>query len=299
MKDQAQKLRNMIEEAQKNRREEERESLKSLKESDSRIIAFSSGKGGVGKTSLSVNLAISLAKRGKEVYIIDADLGLANVDVLLGLIPSHTLFHIVNSEKSIDEVVMEGPAGIKIVSGGSGISELSNMSRDRLFTLIRSFEILNDRADYIFVDTGAGISDAVLSFIKSANDLFVVVSPDPASIMDAYALLKNIEDDQRNIYVIVNSARSKKEADEVFERLNIVCDSFLNIKIQMIGHVLEDENVKNASRQQKAFYLAYPKSAASKCIDLISHRIEKNEDEEEEEFKNLRFTSFVSKFLSK
>ncbi len=299
MQDQAQKLREMIEEAKKARLEKEAGEPKVAKESDARIIAVSSGKGGVGKTNVTVNLAIALAKMGKEVYIIDADLGLANVDVLLGLIPKYTLFHIMNAEKTIDEVIVEGPAGIKIVSGGSGIRELANMSGDKLRSLIRNFEMLNDRADYIFIDTGAGISDAVLSFIKAANDLFVVVSPDPASITDAYALLKNINSEQENISIIVNSARTKREADEVFKRLEIVCDRFLKLTINKIGYVLEDANVRNASREQKAFFLEYPNSGASNCINLISHKIEKREDEVNIKEKEGRFANFINKFLSK
>ncbi len=299
MEDQAQKLRKMIEEAKKSRQDADVDGLKALKDTDSRVIAVSSGKGGVGKTSLTVNLAIALAKKGKEVYIIDADLGLANVDVLLGLIPTYTLYHIMNEEKSLDDVVVEGPMGIKIVSGGSGIRELANMSKDKLYSLIRSLQLLNDRADYIFIDTGAGISDSVLCFIKAANDLLVVVSPDPASITDAYALLKNVSSEQRNISIIVNSVRSKKEADDVFKRLEIVCNSFLKLTINQIGYVLEDANVRNASREQKPFYLEYPNSGASNCVELISHRIEKAEDEEDETIKDSRFTNFISKFLSK
>ncbi len=299
MEDQAQKLRKMIEEAQKSRQDSDDEQIKALKDTDSRIIAVSSGKGGVGKTSLTVNLAIALAKKGKEVYIIDADLGLANVDVLLGLIPTYTLYHIMNSEKTLDEVVVEGPRGIKIVSGGSGIRELANMSKDKLYSLIKSLQLLNDRADYIFIDTGAGISDAVLSFIRAANDLLVVVSPDPASITDAYALLKNVSEEQKNISIIINSVRSKKEADDVFKRLEIVCNSFLKLKINKIGHVLEDQNVRNASREQKPFYLEYPSSGASNCIELISHRLEKSEDEADKEIKDSRFTNFINKFLAK
>ncbi len=298
MEDQAQKLRKMIEEAKKSR-QDSGEEIKSLKNSDSRIIAVSSGKGGVGKTSLTVNLAISLAKKGKEVYIIDADLGLANVDVLLGLIPTYTLYHIMSEEKTLDEVVVEGPMGIKVVSGGSGIRELANMSKDKLYSLIKNLQMLNDRADYIFIDTGAGISDVVLSFIKASNDLLVVVSPDPTSITDAYALLKNVSEEQKNISIIVNSVSTKKEADDVFKRLEIVCNSFLKLKINKIGYVLDDSNVRSASRDQKPFYLEYPNSGASNCIELISHRIEKTEDEEDEKIKEKRFANFINKFLSK
>lgn len=299
MQDQAQNLRKLIEDAKKRREQDGEELFAKASASDARIIAVSSGKGGVGKTSITVNLAISLAKRGKQVTIIDADLGLANVDVLMGLIPKYTLYHLINGDKSLDEVAVEGPCGVKVVSGGSGIRELANLPQERLHSFIKTLQLLNDRADFIFIDTGAGIGDSVLSFIKAANDLIVVVSPDPASITDAYALLKNVKDKREEISIIVNSAGTKVEADEVFERLQIVCKRFLQIELNYMGHVLEDSHVKKASRAQRPFYLEYPNSPASSCVNLITHKLEKSEDEEAKEVKDKRFRNFISKLLHK
>ncbi len=298
MADQAEKLRKMIEEAQKDREKDRANDIKENKfeKGDARIIAVSSGKGGVGKTSLTVNLGVALAKLGNEVYIIDADLGLANVDVLLGLIPKYTLFHLINEERTLDDVIVEHPSGLKIVSGGSGIRELANLSEDKVYTLIKNLAVLNKRADYIFIDTGAGISDVVIDFIKASNDLFVVVTPDAASITDAYALLKNASKSQENVYVIVNRVESAKEADEVFRRLEIVCKRFLDLNIQKLGHILEDIHVKDASKNQKAFCMEYPNSAATNCLKLISHRLSRTEIEDEKEG---RFASFIKQVFSK
>ncbi len=296
MADQAEKLRKMIEEAQKERDKEKDSSIEKFKKGDARIIAVSSGKGGVGKTSITVNLAVALSKLGNEVYVIDADLGLANVDVLLGLIPKYTLFHLINSERSLDDVIIEGPSGVKIVSGGSGIRELANLPEEKVYNLIKNLAVLNKKADYILIDTGAGISDMVLDFIKASNDLFVVVTPDAASITDSYALLKNISKSQENVYVIVNKVESSREADEVFSRLEIVCKRFLKLDIQKLGYILDDFKVKDASKNQKAFFVEYPNSAASNCLKLISHRLSKVEIEDKKEG---RFASFIKHVFSK
>lgn len=298
MADQAEKLRSMIESAKKRRGEKTKDFGKpsTLKFGDARIIAVSSGKGGVGKTNITLNLAIALSKMGKKVIVIDADLGLANIDVLIGLMPKYNLFHLLEGKRTIDDIIVEGPMGVKIVSGGSGIRELANLDESKLSALIDGLEILNARSDYILIDTGAGISDGVLGFIKASTDLFVVLSPDPASITDAYAVLKNVAGEQENIHVIVNRALSIKEAGEVYDKLARASNRFLGIELKNLGQVLEDPNVISAIRDQKPFLIKYPNTAASKSIELIAHVLINGESEIP---KNGGFGTFIQRLFGK
>lgn len=296
MSDQAEKLRQMIEKSKKDRKKPVAESDKtpSLTAKTAEIIAVSSGKGGVGKSNISLNLAIALSKMDRKVVIIDADLGLANIDVILGLIPKYNLMHLIEGKRSIDEVILEGPAGINIISGGSGIKELANLSGEKLDKLIASLESLYTTHDYMIIDTGAGISDVVLSFIRAASRLFLVLTPDPASITDAYSMLKNIKDDQDNIACIINRVESKNEAIAVFEKLSRASQKFLDLKLSLLGHVLEDSNVIRAVRNQQAFFLDYPNTAASKCISFLANSLEGETDDTKNK---LSFGGFIKKLF--
>ncbi len=250
--DQAQKLRDIV----KDVREEELSN--STYANDARIITVSSGKGGVGKTNFTVNLGIALSKQGKRVSIIDADLGLANVDVILGIIPKYTLSHIVRNEKTIDEVMIEGPHGLKIVSGGSGMLDLVNLRQDQIESLIHTFDKLNDISDYILIDTGAGLNTSVLSFIKAASDVIVVITPDPTSITDAYALIKNISEEESHINLVINRVESAKEGTDVFGKLDRAAKKFLEIELNNLGYLSEDNTVKKSVRLQRPFSTEYP-----------------------------------------
>ncbi len=222
--DQAQNLRKYINLAHVN----PKESVPSAK--DAKIITISSGKGGVGKTNFSVNLAIALAKLGRRVSLIDADLGLANVDVLMDLVPKYNLNHVLRLEKTIEEIIVEGPYGLNIISGGSGLLEMANLTKEKLNRLIEGLQVLNERSDYILIDTGAGLSDSVISFVEAAHDVILIVTPDPTSITDAYALIKNIHQMDKNLRIVVNRVDSNKEGYEVFNKIYLAAKRFFKFR---------------------------------------------------------------------
>lgn len=248
---------------------------------DARIISVSSGKGGVGKTNFTVNMAIALSKLGKKVTVIDADLGLANIDILLGLVPRYTLTHVIKKEKRIDEIEVEGPHGVRIISGGSGVMDLVNLTQEELDALIDSFEYLNQDSDYILIDTGAGLNQSVISFIQASQELIVVVTSDPTSITDAYALIKNIKHLGVTIKVVVNRVESNKEGYEVFHKINSATTKFLNYELESIGFIYEDANVKKSVKNQVPFIIGFPNALASKGVELIAYNIENNSNYEQ------------------
>lgn len=262
---------------------------------DAKIITISSGKGGVGKTNFSVNLAIALAKLGKRITLIDADLGLANVDVLLDIVPKYNLNHVIRMEKTIEEIIVEGPYGINIISGGSGLLEMANLTKEKLSRLIDGFQTLNSRSDYILIDTGAGLSDSVISFVEAAHDVILIVTPDPTSITDAYALIKNIHQMEKNVRIVVNRVDSNKEGYEVFNKIHLAAKRFLNSEIEHLGFIYEDSSVKKSVKIQTPVMLAYPNSLASKGIEMIAYNIENNGvfESEPNTFKN-----FINKLFA-
>ncbi|WP_366922977.1 MinD/ParA family protein [Metallumcola ferriviriculae] len=240
-----------------------------------RVIAVTSGKGGVGKTNVVVNTAISLAKTGKKVVIFDADLGLANIDVLMGLIPKHTLYEVVRGEKELEEVVLTGPHDIRIIPGGSGIQELADLDyyqRERLITGLRSFAV---DTDYLIIDTGAGISRNVLSFVSAADKVLVVLNPEPTAITDAYGVIKILSKYglHQEVELIINRASGASEADFTTERIKKVASEFLKIKVKQLGYIAEDPAVGKAVRKQQPFITLYPHAKASINIEAISQRL--------------------------
>ncbi len=265
-------------------------------ESDARIIAISSGKGGVGKTNLTVNLGIALSKLGKKVAVIDADLGMANVDVLLGIVPKYTLVNVIRNEKTMAEVMLEGPAGIRILSGGSGAMDLVNLNSKEVSHLIKGFMFLNKEVDYILIDTGAGIGKSVLSFIEAAKDVIMVVTPDPTSITDAYAVIKNINAGDKSIKVIVNRVESNKDGQIVFSKISSAAKKFLDIDIENLGYIYEDKHVKKAVRVQNAFMVTAPHCLASHAIEMLAYNLENN-NEFDGEVVTGRFNRFVERLF--
>jgi flagellar biosynthesis protein FlhG len=243
--------------------------------SNARVIAITSGKGGVGKTSIVGNLGYAFAKLGKKVLILDADLGLGNLDVLLGLAPKYNLSHVILGERTIDEILVEGPGKMNILPASSGIQELTNLNKDQKIQILTQLDLLIDSVDVLFIDTAAGISSNVMDFNATAQEVVVVVSPEPTSITDAYALMKvlSLKYSGKACKLIVNMVRRPEEGREVFRQLQIVTDRFLDITIEYLGYVLFDGKVTKGVRNQKIVSELYPDTPASKCFTDISRKI--------------------------
>lgn len=240
-----------------------------------RVMAVSSGKGGVGKTNSVVNLAIAFSRMGKKVLLLDADLGLGNLDVLLGLAPRYNISHLLRGEKSIDEVLVEGPEGIMILPASSGVHELTALATEDRIALASHLEALGDGFDIMMIDTGAGISSNVLFFNTSAQEIVVVVTPEPTSITDAYALMKvmNKRHGERRFRLLVNSVKTRKEGLEVYRKISLAAERFLNVSVEYLGPVLQDDNVNRSVIRQKAVMELYPQTKASQCYQEIAKEI--------------------------
>lgn len=272
--DQAQQLRNVI-----------KKQNQKVKKNTARVITVTSGKGGVGKSNLSVNLAIQFRKMGKRVVIFDADFGLANVEVMFGAIPKHNLSDLIYRNKSINEIITEGPMEIGFISGGSGILGLNNLTKEQIQYLVKSLEELSAIADIIIVDTGAGISDSVLEFVLASPEVLLVTTPDPSSLTDSYSLLKALHHhpefakQNSQIFVVSNRVSNIEEGKLLFEKLDSVVKQFLEGKIQYLGAVPQDSALERAVRQQKPVSLAFPNSKSAEAFESIANAIINGNDE--------------------
>lgn len=244
-----------------------------------RVITVTSGKGGVGKSSLSVNLAIQLSRMGKKVVIFDADFGLANIEIMLGIRPQYNLADLMFRGKNLQDIITEGPDKIGFISGGSGIQELTRLSRDQIIYLTQKLFQLDKLADIIIIDTGAGIADSVLEFVAASSEVILVATPEPTSITDAYALLKTLNKksefsvENTNICMLANRIVSEEEGKELYEKLRVVSDKFLQIPLTYLGGIPQDSNVSKAVIQQKPVTHLYPNSDASKAIVRIAEKL--------------------------
>ncbi|PKH00791.1 MinD/ParA family protein [Paraglaciecola sp. MB-3u-78] len=239
-----------------------------------KVIAVTGGKGGVGKTNVTLNTAISLAQQGKRVMVLDADLGLANVDVLLGLRVEKNLSHVLSGECTLDEVLVEGPYGIKIAPATSGSQSMTELTPTEHAGLIRAFSELQSQIDVLIVDTAAGISDMVLSFSKASQDIMMVVCDEPTSLTDAYALIKilNKEHGVFRFKIVANMVRSMREGDELFSKLTKVTNRFLDVALELVAVIPFDENVRKSVRKQKAIVEAFPTSPAAMAIRKLAKK---------------------------
>lgn len=252
--------------------------------SNVRVIAVTSGKGGVGKTNIAANFAYLLSKWGKRILLLDADAGLANIDVILGITPQYNLSHVLHGEKNLSEVIVHGPGGMKILPAASGIQEMAELSRGHKLTLIEELDDLNEDLDFMFVDTGAGISGNVMYFNMLAKEIIVVVSPDPTSLTDAYALIKVLHQGYgaKRFMILVNMADSPGEAINVYKRLSKATDHFLNLSIEYIGYVPCDTSIQESVRKQSLLSEMFPSSKAGRQLFLIARKLcaEQAEDPE-------------------
>lgn len=244
-----------------------------------RVITVTSGKGGVGKSSISVNLAIELARMGKRVLIMDVDFGLANIEVMLGIRPEYNLADMMFRGKSLADIVIKGPEGIGFISGGSGIHELTSLTREQIINLTMRLVELDEMADIVIIDTGAGIADAVLEFVSASTEVLLVATPEPTSITDAYALLKTLyrksefSAENTRIKVIANRVTAQNEGRELFEKINLVVKKFLKFGMEYLGDIPQDEQVSKAIIRQKPVVLSAPDSGAGKALRKLATKL--------------------------
>jgi len=286
--DQAEKLREIMRNKEPSSRLEDSPPQKA-----SRIISVSSGKGGVGKTNIAINLALAYAKLGKKVIVLDADLGLANVNVVLGVIPRYNLYHLIRQQKKMKDILLDTTYGIQIVAGASGFSKIANLSEEERKGFIEELYELSS-ADVIIIDTSAGVSNNVLTFVAASDDVIIVTTPEPTAITDAYGIVKIIATEIDNLdlglKLVVNRVKSVTEGRKVAERVINIAGQFLNIKLDYLGFVYEDILVQHAVIKQRPFLTLDPKSKASICIDHIVRRLENMDFKE---------GSGISEFLKK
>ncbi len=265
MPDQAEKLREIMQKKE------------SVPRGNTRVIAVSSGKGGVGKTNIAINLAIAYAQLGRKVIVLDADLGLANVNVILGIIPQYNLYHLIKKQKRMKDIIINTEFGIQFIAGASGFSKIANLSEsERKHFIDELYELSN--ADIIIVDTSAGVSDNVLSFIAASDDVIIVTTPEPTAITDAYGIIKiiatEIDNVDLDIKLIINRVNSVVEGRKVAERVINIAGQFLNLKVDYLGFVYEDALVHSAVLKQKPFIALDPRGKASICVKHIVSRLE-------------------------
>jgi flagellar biosynthesis protein FlhG len=239
------------------------------------VIAVASGKGGVGKTNLTANLAVALARLGRRVCVLDADLGLANLDVLFGLSPPLSLLHVLRGERRLSEVIVEGPAGIRIIPAASGFEELTALQPADRLRLLDEVDTLDGSFDVLLVDTAAGISTNVLYFSAAATDTMVVITPEPTALTDAYALMKvlAVRYGRREFLVTVNMAGGRADAEAAFRRLARVAERFLRVRVEFQGWVPADDAVPRAVRQQLPVVLAAPGAPASLALTALARQV--------------------------
>lgn len=244
-------------------------------ESSTRVIAVSSGKGGVGKTNVVANLAVSLSRIGKKVLILDADLSLGNLDVLLGLVPRHTIEDVLVGTHTLAEIMLTGPAGLHVLPASSGVSRLTSLTEAQQLMIQEQLADLAADMDVLLIDTGAGISPNVTFFASSADETMVIISPEPTSLTDAYALIKVLARQYRvrRFKVLVNRAKSPREASEVFGKLDVAVDRFLHVAVELVGTIPDDDYVHMAVMQQKAVSDMFPEAPAAQAFKRLAQQI--------------------------
>jgi flagellar biosynthesis protein FlhG len=243
----------------------------------SRVMAITSGKGGVGKTNVVAGLAMSLAELGQRVVVLDADFGLANIDILLGLSPTHTLEHVLRGEKLLEEILVDGPKGIKVIPASSGIQELTRLDAASELRLIQGLQRVAEGQDWLLIDTAAGIHDSVIKLLMAAQEVLLVTTPEPTSLVDAYAMVKvvHLRDPKKPLWLLVNNAQSETEAEETIEQLQAATQRFLGRELQVLGLVPSDPFLLQAVRQQRGVVDVFPEAPSAQAFRTIADQLKK------------------------
>jgi len=241
-----------------------------------KVIAVSGGKGGIGKSNVSVNLAVGLAKLGRSVMLLDADLGMANIDIMLGIQPEFDLQHVISGQCTLEEVIFNGPFGIKVIPASTGIGKMADLSVEEQGNIIRAFDDIPMDIDVLIIDTAAGISNSVINFTKSAQEIFVVVCDEPASITDAYSLIKvlNVEHGIKSFQILPNMVKNSDHGKKLFRKLVNVTDIYLDVSLGLLGSIPMDEKLKTAVRNQSAVVEAFPHCPASIAFQQVVKRVD-------------------------
>ncbi|MCL2572984.1 MAG: MinD/ParA family protein [Defluviitaleaceae bacterium] len=262
--DQANNLRNLLNFRKKNSHK------------PARVITVTSGKGGVGKTNFTVNLALYLQKQDISVVVVDADFGLANIEILLGATPKYSMHDVITKNLDIIETITEADSGLRFISGGSGLSGLTNVSGDQLEYVLENLSALDAIADVVLIDTGAGISDSVLKFVTAASETIIICAPEPTSITDSYSLVKAVKEQNGYIpgfKIVINRVEDKEEGAKIFRNLQRVASKFLSIELEFIGVLPLDNNLVKAVKSQTPCIISYPHSVFSREIERIGNTI--------------------------
>lgn len=240
-----------------------------------RVICITSGKGGVGKTNITVNLALALSLQNQNVMLLDADLGLANVDVILGLHPLYNLSHVISQERTLEEIIIAGPNGIRIIPASSGIKHMAELGPEENAGLVNAFSELNDSLDIMLIDSAAGISDSVVTFCRAAHEVVVVVCDEPASITDAYAMIKLLSQDYDvdRFHILANRVVTAQEGRELFTKLVKVSDRFLDVTLDFFGSIPEDPQLRKAVQAQRAVVEAFPSSRSAEAFHRLATQV--------------------------
>ena len=265
MLDQAASLRKLVDDDEKKSSSNPRKS---------KIITVTSGKGGVGKSNFVVNLGVFLQSKGKKVLIFDADLGMGNDDVLMGLYPKNNIFDIIFTDLTLKDIIIEGSNGVSLIPAGTGLNKIEELTDEQRSTFLDKLEHLNE-FDYILMDTGAGVNKDILAFISASEELIIITTPEPTSLTDAYSLIKATDyfKLKSKAKVIVNKAFTTEEGIETYNKFNRAVSKFLKIKVEYLGCIIDDKKIVQSVRQQKPFILLYPNCQASKCIESIGMKL--------------------------
>lgn len=263
MKDQAEKLRELVDNNKKVQK----------------VVAVSSGKGGVGKTSITANMAVALSNIGKKVILLDGDLGLANVDIVLGVKTKYSIIDVINKTKKLEEIIVDFNENLKVIPAGNGIEDISNIAENDLNGVLDQLNDLAKRTDVLLIDTGAGISKKVMTLLRNATDVIIVATTEPTSIADAYATIKilTLNYNRKDIKLFVNMAKDQQEAQTVYGNMNNICGKFLNTSINLASYSVFDKNLPNSIKSQKPIIQLYPDSNFSISVKkLINHLFSQN-----------------------